>query len=166
MPSVERAHGCIGFDGTETGGRAPNEQQAKQLEGPTHVLEDAEPLCAFARFCDPHGQVWNLVHKPGAEAAKLVEHEAGHCPGGRLVTKIRTTGRAVEPHFDPSRGLIQETAKQISGPIWARGGIPVLGADDSETEVPTRVALCRCGDAINEHVCARSHESTQSHHLP
>jgi len=25
------------------------------------LLIDAENLCAFARFCDPRGRVWNLA---------------------------------------------------------------------------------------------------------
>src|SRR5579864_5769784 len=35
--------------------------QAQVLEGPSMQLADAEVLCAFARFCDPNGQVWNEV---------------------------------------------------------------------------------------------------------
>src|ERR1700690_1198175 len=51
----------MGFEGTETASREPFEKQAKRIAGPIVVLEDAESLCAFARFCDPHGQVWNLA---------------------------------------------------------------------------------------------------------
>jgi len=31
------------------------------VEGSTLVLDDANALCAFARFCDTKGNVWNLV---------------------------------------------------------------------------------------------------------
>ena len=85
-PYCDGTHAKVHFDGTETAGHQPYLTQAETFEGPTMLLTDQENLCAFARFCDPKGRVWNLVgetDKP--EARRLVEHEAGHCPGGRLV---------------------------------------------------------------------------------
>ena len=159
-PFCDGTHTRIGFDGTETASREPYEAQAQRIDGPTMVLDDAEHLCAFARFCDPQGQVWNLVQitdRPGVE--KLVEHEAGHCPAGRLVARHRATGKAFEPHFTPSIGLVQDTAKGISGPLWVRGGIPVIGADGQAYEVRNRVTLCRCGASSNKPFCDGSHAS-------
>ena len=158
-PFCDGTHKRIGFDGTETASHEPYERQAEVIDGPAMVLEDAEGLCAFARFCDPHGQVWNLVQKSDPRSLKLVEHEAGHCPGGRLVAKHRATGAAVEPHFEPSIGLIQDTAQGTSGPLWVRGGIPVTGADGRPYEVRNRVALCRCGASSNKPYCDGSHAS-------
>ncbi len=60
-PFCDGTHAKIGFDGTETASREPIMEQAELLDGPTMQLADAEALCAFARFCDPHGQVWNQV---------------------------------------------------------------------------------------------------------
>src|SRR6202042_3697669 len=60
-PFCDGTHGTVGFDGTETAGREPYLKQAKLLEGPVLSLSDAEGLCAFGRFCDPHGSVWNEV---------------------------------------------------------------------------------------------------------
>src|SRR5882724_2197476 len=60
-PFCDSSHKKIGFDGTETASREPYQSQAKVIQGPTQSLTDAEQLCAFARFCDPHGQVWSLV---------------------------------------------------------------------------------------------------------
>jgi CDGSH-type Zn-finger protein len=148
------------FEGTETASREPYERQAQRIDGPTMVLEDAESLCAFARFCDPHGQVWNLVGKTDhANARKLVEHEAGHSPAGRLVARDRKSGKALEPHFAPSLGLVQDTAQGTSGPIWVRGGIPVVSADGETYEVRNRVTLCRCGASSNKPFCDGSHAS-------
>ena len=60
------------------------------------VLTDAEELCAFARFCDPKGWVWNLARQTDdPEAQQLVKHEAGHCPAGRLVAWYRESGKAL-----------------------------------------------------------------------
>lgn len=158
-PFCDGTHKRVGFDGTETATHEPFENQAGVFDGPEMVLEDAEGLCAFARFCDPHGQVWNLVQKRDARALKLVEHEAGHCPSGRLVAKHRTTRKAVEPHFEPSIGLVQDTAQGTSGPLWVRGGIPVTGADGRPYEVRNRVTLCRCGASSNKPFCDGSHAS-------
>src|SRR5215813_8311722 len=51
-PFCDGTHARVGFDGTETASREPFEEQAKRIEGPKLVLDDAESLCAFARFCD------------------------------------------------------------------------------------------------------------------
>lgn len=159
-PYCDNTHSTNGFDGTETASREPYAQQAKRSDGPTMVLDDAESLCAFARFCDPAGQVWNLVRKTDHKrAAELVEHEAGHCPGGRLVARDRATGKALEPHLEPSIGLIQDTAKGISGPLWVRGGVQVIAADGHHYELRNRVALCRCGASSNKPFCDGSHAS-------
>lgn len=161
-PFCDGTHAKIGFDGTETASREPYEAQAQRIDGPTMVLDDAEKLCAYARFCDPHGKVWNLVQQSDdPRAAKLTEHEAGHCPAGRLVATLRRTGKALEPKFEPSIGLVQDTAEKISGPIWVRGGVPVVGADKQPYEVRNRVTLCRCGASSNKPFCDGSHASTR-----
>jgi CDGSH-type Zn-finger protein len=157
-PFCDGSHKRVAFDGTETASRAPYEKQAQRIDGPAMVLEDAEKLCAFARFCDTHGQVWNLVQKSDdPRAARLVEFEAGHCPSGRLVAKRSET--ALEPAFEPSIGLVQDTAKGVSGPLWIRGGIPVVGAAGQAYEVRNRVTLCRCGASSNKPFCDGSHAS-------
>ena len=73
---------------------------------------------------------------------------------------MSTGGPAVEPHFEPSIGLVQDTAKGVSGPLWVRGGVQVLGADGSAYEIRNRVALCRCGASGNKPFCDGSHVSS------
>ncbi len=159
-PFCDGTHKRIGFDGTETASRERYEAEAARIDGPTMVLEDVDSLCAGARFCDPHGKVWNLVTESDQpRAAKLVEHEAGHCPAGRLVAKSRATGLALEPRFEPSIGLVQDTAEGVSGPIWVRGGIPIIAADGHSYEVRNRVTLCRCGASSNKPFCDGTHVS-------
>jgi CDGSH-type Zn-finger protein len=60
-PFCDGTHAKIQFDGTETASHQPYLKQAETIEGPTMVLTDQENLCAFARFCDPKGRIWNLV---------------------------------------------------------------------------------------------------------
>jgi CDGSH-type Zn-finger protein len=159
-PFCDGTHLEIDFKGTETASHEPYGEQAEVLEGPTLSLADAESLCAFARFCDPAGQVWNLVARSNqAEARQLAIHEAGHCPSGRLTAIDRETGEAIEPTFEPSIGVIEDTAKAISGPLWVRGGIPITSADGHRYEVRNRVTLCRCGESRNKPFCDGTHAS-------
>jgi CDGSH-type Zn-finger protein len=159
-PFCDGTHLNVGFDGTETASREPYEQLAQVMEGPERTLADAESLCAFARFCDTHGQIWNLVGRTDrADVRKIVEQQAAHCPSGRLVIVERKTGKAVEPKLEPSIGLVEDTAKAVSGPIWVRGGIPVVSADGTSYEVRNRVTLCRCGASNNKPFCDGSHAS-------
>jgi CDGSH-type Zn-finger protein len=157
-PFCNGTHKKVSFDGEETASRVPYSERAQTIEGPAMLLTDVENLCAFARFCDPKGQVWNLVQQADTpEIRKLVEHEAGHCPSRRLLVWDRTTGEAIEPKFEPSIGLIQDTAKKVNGPIWVRGGIPVVSADGEAYEVRNRMTLCRCGKSANKPFCDGSH---------
>lgn len=157
-PFCDGTHKKVRFDGTETASHEPYAKQAETIEGPTMRLTDQENLCAFARFCDPKGRIWNLVQETdNPEARQLVKHEAGHCPSGRLVAWERSTGEAIEPKFEPSLGLIEDTDKKVSGPIWVRGGIPVVSADGKTYEIRNRITLCRCGRSDNKPFCNGSH---------
>jgi Uncharacterized conserved protein len=157
-PFCDDSHKKMSFDGSETASRLPYLDQAETFTGPTMLITDAARLCAFARFCDPKGRIWNLVTQTDdPEARRLVEYEAGHCPSGRLVAWDRETGEPVEPEFEPSLGLIEDTVRRVSGPIWVRGGIPVVSADGTAYEVRNQVALCRCGQSDNKPFCNGSH---------
>ena len=153
-PFCDGSHKKVQFDGTETASREPYLKQVETTDGPAMSLTDAEELCAFARFCDPKGRIWNLMERTDdPEIRKIVEYEAARCASGRLVIWDKKTGKAIEPQFQPSLGLIEDTEKQVSGPIWVRGGIPVISADGKTYEVRNRVTLCRCGQSNNKPFC-------------
>jgi CDGSH-type Zn-finger protein len=157
-PFCDGSHKRVDFDGMETARREPYNDLAKVMKGPTLSLKDAEPLCAFARFCDPHGQVWGLVERTDQKEARIqFLHEAGHCPGGRLVAVENESGADMEPRLEPSIGLVEDTRAKVSGPLWVRGGIPVIAADGYAYEVRNRIALCRCGRSSNKPYCDGSH---------
>jgi CDGSH-type Zn-finger protein len=156
-PFCDGTHAKVRFDGTETASHKPYLKQAGTIEGPTMLLTDQENLCAFARFCDPKGKIWNLVTQDSPEAQEIAKHEAGHCPAGRLVVWAKATGNPIEPKFEPSLGLIEDTEKKVSGPIWVRGGIPVVAADGKTYEIRNRLTLCRCGSSANKPFCDGSH---------
>ena len=158
-PYCDGSHVRVGFDGTETASREPYDVQATEQVGPTVTLADAQPLCAYARFCDVAGQVWNLVEQEGAEAAELTVREAGLCPSGRLVVRDQQTNSDIEPEFTPSIGIVADPAEGLAGPIWVRGGITVMSSTGEAYEVRNRVTLCRCGASANKPFCDASHAS-------
>jgi CDGSH-type Zn-finger protein len=156
-PYCDGSHTRVGFDGTETASTRAYLTEADEQVGPTLILTDAPSLCAFARFCDVAGQVWNLVEQEGADAARLSAQEAGLCPSGRLVAWDRRSEQALEPTFEPSIGIVEDPAQGVAGPLWVRGGIEVTGADGRRFEVRNRVTLCRCGASRNKPFCDASH---------
>jgi CDGSH-type Zn-finger protein len=84
-PFCDGSHKKAGFGGTETASREPYRSQAKVMRGPSMSLSDAEGLCAFARFCDPNGQVWNQVNQTDNPAARRhFVKQTGECPLGTL----------------------------------------------------------------------------------
>jgi len=157
-PFCDGMHAKIGFDGTETASRSPVLGQAEVIDGPSMQLADAEGLCAFARFCDPNGKVWNQVTSTDdAEVRKQFVHQVGMCPSGRLIAIDKRTGKSIEPHFAQSIGVVEDPSLEGSGPLWVRGGVPLISAAGSDYEVRNRMTLCRCGRSKNKPFCNGSH---------
>jgi CDGSH-type Zn-finger protein len=161
-PFCDNSHLRVGFVGQETASRRPIERQSEHFDGPTHVLSDAEQLCAFARFCDPGGKVWALIQRTNdPKVRELAIREVSHCPSGRLVLRQKSTGNVVEPKLPPSIGLVEDPAMKCSGPLWVRGGIRVESVNGVPYEVRNRMTLCRCGASTNMPFCNGSHASIQ-----
>jgi CDGSH-type Zn-finger protein len=159
-PFCSGAHIDRKWDSTETAAFDSYFDGAEQIEGPVLILSDNENFCAFARFCDAHGRIWNIVERAETPAEiELAKREAGNCPGGRLVIFDKEKGETYEPHFEPSIGLIEDPGIKVSGPIWVRGGIGVESADGKSYETRNRVALCRCGRSANKPFCNGAHAS-------
>jgi len=159
-PFCDGSHTTPHFHGTETATRAPFSDQAQRIDGPAITLDDAEELCAFARFCDAGGKIWALIGRSDNEATKdLAIREANHCPSGRLVVNDARTDRPIEHPLPPSIGIVEDPAMKCSGPLWVRGGIPIESADGTPYETRNRVALCRCGASENKPFCNGSHAS-------
>jgi CDGSH-type Zn-finger protein len=161
-PFCDGSHQKVKFDGTESASRQPYREQAQLTEGPQLALSDAESLCAFARFCDPHGQVWNQVERTDeAEVRATFVKQVNNCPSGRLVAWERATGKPVEHALPVSIGVIEDPPEGVSGPLWLRGGIPVIAADGFAYEVRNRVTLCRCGASRHKPFCDGSHATVK-----
>ncbi len=157
-PFCDGSHMAAGFDGTETASRAPYADQAQAMEGPAVVLFDAEALCAFARFCDREGNVWNTVSEVETPAREIAfERQVGQCPSGRLTTAAKAKRAVIEPDLPASIGVVKDPAEGVGGPLWVRGGIEVVSADGAAYEIRNRVTLCRCGASGNKPFCDGSH---------
>ncbi len=157
-PFCDGTHKKIGFDGTETARRGNYLDEAEMFDGPELALLDAPELCAFARFCDPNGQVWNEVAQSGdLEVRANFVRQVHDCPSGRLVVWNKEKGEALEPDFEPSIGFIEDPAKGCSGPISLRGRIKLQSAGGRDYESRNRMTLCRCGASKNKPFCDGSH---------
>jgi CDGSH-type Zn-finger protein len=157
-PLCDGTHSKIGFDGTETATRATAMQQAEVLDGPAMQLADAEGLCAFARFCDPNGRVWNQVSNTNdPETRANFVRQVGMCPAGRLIAIDKESGEPVEPKLPKSIGIIEDSVEECSGPLWVRGGIPLVDSDGGAYEIRNRMTLCRCGRSENKPFCNGAH---------
>ena len=159
-PFCDGTHVKIGFDGTETASREPYLTQANVVDGPAVALMDAAALCAFGRFCDTHGSVWNEAARtddPGVRATFVRQVE--NCPSGRLVAWDKAAAAPIEPDLPVSIGLVEDPEQKCAGPLWLRGGIKVISSDGFEYEVRNRVTLCRCGGSNNKPFCDGTHAS-------
>ena len=159
-PFCDGSHSKADWNPEETSDKRPLLEDAELFEGPAMVLADNEKYCAFARFCDAYGRIWNIVQTAKTQdEIDLVKHEAGHCPAGRLVVWDKKTKKVFEPSFDPSIGIIEDPGIKVSGPIWVKGGFRVESADGSSYEIRNRVTLCRCGQSSNKPFCDGTHAS-------
>lgn len=158
-PFCDNTHLRVGFDGTETASHVPYLEQAEVYRGRERALSDAPSLCATARFCDVGPTVWRLVRADDAEGLALFEREVSHCPSGRLRAWLSEAldEPVAEPDLEPSIGVVTDPAAGVAGPLWVRGGIPIVDAEGEPYEVRNRVTLCRCGVSQNKPFCDGSH---------
>jgi len=158
-PYCDGAHTKIDFDGTETAGYEEYIAQAEKTEGSGIELTDNVELCALARFChNKKGNVWELTENSAdQECKKEAIKQACNCPAGRLVIWDKKTAKSIEPEFKPSISLIEDPEKNVSGPIWLKGGIDLESDNGQKYETRNRVTLCRCGKSKNKPFCDGYH---------
>lgn len=157
-PFCDGSHKTASWDGEETASFRPIKDGAEVYEGPNLTLLDNEQYCAYARFCDAKGRVWNLVMEGTPETDKLATREACNCPAGRLMMQDKL-GNAIEPKLEQEIGVIEDRVLGCSGPLWVKGGIHVESSNGKSYEVRNRQTLCRCGQSGNKPFCDGSHAS-------
>ena len=119
-PYCDGSHVHTDWDPSLTASEEPLLDEAESFGGPEVALTDNREYCAFARFCDAKGQVWNLVEEEGERARDLTIREADRCPAGRLSAWLDAS-HPHEPHFEPSLGLLEDPQRGCSGALWVRG---------------------------------------------
>jgi CDGSH-type Zn-finger protein len=157
-PFCDGTHAKVRFDGTETAGNEPYLRHPDITRGPELELNDYGRLCVHARFCMRAGGIWNLTRKSDIpQARETAIEEACNCPSGRLVIHDRKSGGIIEPELEKSIVVIEYPAKKEHGPLWVRGGIPVISAEGKTYTIRNRLTLCRCGKSMNKPFCDGSH---------
>jgi CDGSH-type Zn-finger protein len=156
-PYCDGSHESAGFDGTETASRKEYANRASMQEGPALYLMD-DNRCAYARFCHKKdGSVWELTdNSDDPHLRDEAIRAACDCPSGRLVA-LDEDENPIEPHFEPSVTILQDTEKGVSSGIFVKGNIPIEAADGQTYEIRNRVMLCRCGNSCNKPFCDATH---------
>jgi len=157
-PFCTGTHSDAGFEGTETATRKKYLPQSKKIAGEGIVLTDVPRLCSLARFCHRAGGIWKLSYESkNPKSKKLAIQEACDCPSGRLVIWDQKTRKPIEPKLKPSISLVEDPKMQVSGPLWIKGGVPIISSDGKKYETRSRVTLCRCGASHNKPFCDGTH---------
>jgi CDGSH-type Zn-finger protein len=152
-PFCDDSHETNGFDGTEVADRRPYDARREVFEGTGVTLEDDISLCTDAGYCgDRFEHIWTMLDRTGdPEVRERVRTMTALCPSGRIVTSL-PDGDRDEPDLERSVAVIAD------GPLWVRGGVPVVAADGTTYEVRNRQTLCRCGSSMNKPFCDGSHK--------
>ncbi len=161
-PFCDGSHEHAEWDGEETASFEPIMDGAEAFPGPNLTLFDNENYCAYARFCDAKGRIWNLVGIGSEESDKLAIREAFHCPAGRLMM-YKNNGEALEPELDPEISPLKDPAAECDGPLFVKGEIQVESEAGRAYELRNRQTLCRCGQSSNKPFCDGSHASVHFH---
>jgi len=157
-PFCTGKHSEAGFEGTETATFRKYLPQSKKITGDDIVLTDVPRLCALARFCEKGGGIWKLSYESkNPKSKKLAIQEARDCPSGRLVIWDRKTRKPIEPKLKPSISLVEDPQMNVSGPLWVKGGVPIISCEGKKYETRNRVTLCRCGASHNKPFCDGTH---------
>ena len=166
-PFCDGSHERHGFNGRETASKALYIERASRLKGKTlDILDDGR--CAYARFChSDRGKLGQLIKSADVPEIREAALKAiQECPSGRLVA-VDEDGTFIEPELEPGISILRDLGKEVCGPIYVHGGIPIESADGSLYEVRNRIALCRCGQSSDmpfcdaRHVAARFTEITE-----
>ncbi|MFA5992754.1 MAG: CDGSH iron-sulfur domain-containing protein [Candidatus Pacearchaeota archaeon] len=158
-PFCDSTHLKINFNGKEIENKKYKDM-ALPTNGPELTLMDAKELCSNAGFCYRVGGTWNLTGNSNyKKSKKLAIQQACDCPSGRLVIYDKKSKKEIEPKFKPTIGIIEIPHKNLSGPIWVMGRIPIVSSNGKEYEIRNRVTLCRCGASKNKPFCDGAHVS-------
>ena len=78
------------------------------------------------------------MRRTRARRAEQFVRQVGECPSGPFVAWDNAAGEAIEPEVPASIGLIEDPAQGCSGPIWLKGGVPVISLAGFDYKVRKR----------------------------
>ena len=153
-PFCDESHEDQAWDGAEVADAAPRATRAKVFPGHGVAMTDDHSFCTHAGYCgDRFTNVWRMIAETSDPAVReRLEHMVDLCPSGTIDHAPEVGAEAEEPSFDPG------IAVSADGPLWVRGGVRIVSADDRTYEVRNRVTLCRCGHSANKPFCDGSHK--------
>jgi CDGSH-type Zn-finger protein/uncharacterized Fe-S cluster protein YjdI len=112
-------------------------------------IHAAECVKGLRSVFNPEKRPW--IQPENASADQIAE-VVQRCPTGALHFERKDQG---EPEHTPPANSISFTA---DGPIYLKGNIRVVDADDTTILEDSRVALCHCGFSNNKPVCDNTHK--------
>lgn len=160
-PFCDGSHLKKPFDGQTTAPHTPIIDNTSSYEGPNFTLVDNEMYCAFARFCDAFGRVWNLVKQGDKYSDMMALKETHLCPAGRLMIIDNQTGEFIEDEDEAIIQVLEDPMIGVAGPLALRGKIIVEDEDGKPYEQRNRQTICRCGKSGNKPFCDGSHASQE-----
>jgi CDGSH-type Zn-finger protein/uncharacterized Fe-S cluster protein YjdI len=117
------------------------------------------PRCIHAEECikrlatvfDANARPWI---RPQQDQAERIAETVEHCPSGAL-HYVRKDG--VKEAVPATNTIILSE----NGPLYVRGNVTILDADEMPLLEDTRVSLCRCGASQNKPLCDNGHKEIQ-----
>lgn len=151
-PFCDCSHESPEFDGKETASRQPYRERGASWRNGEDRLHDVLPLCIKAGFCRTRTlDAWGLFQNASEPAQReQMRDMVWNCPSGRLAL-YAADGFPNEPDLPQEIGVLP------GGPLWVRGGIPIVGEDGQPWEPRNRATVCRCGGSRNKPFCDASH---------
>jgi hypothetical protein len=133
--------------------RGTYEERRYPYQGEGLVLDDDVSLCTQAGYCgDRFENVWSMIERAkDPEVRERIRTMSALCPSGRIRT-VPPGAAPDEPEYPPSAAVVAD------GPLWIRGGVPVVAADGTAYETRNRQTLCRCGASRNKPFCDGTHK--------
>lgn len=114
----------------------------------SRCIHAGECVHGLRKVFNPDAKPWINPDEASADAVAEVIH---HCPSGALTYQRKDGGKEETPQSENVATIT------TNGPIYVRGDLRILSADDEEMARLTRAALCRCGASSNKPFCDNSH---------
>lgn len=160
-PFCDGTHQKIEFNGSETAFSGPYLEAASEIDGPKLILTDREDLCAYARFCDTNGSIWDIIaESQDKRQLEIAKKQAKNCPSGRLIVWDKISKTSLEELENPEIGYIEDKFLNCSGPLKVTSEVEIESDERNLIYAKrNKVTLCRCGESSNKPFCDGTHAS-------